>query len=65
MEKEERKRNIVIKELDVRKRRRRKGAEKLLAEIEAKEIDIIKMKKIGEEKEKGKVVIELESEEEK
>lgn len=62
MEKEERRRNIIIKELEVRDGNRRERAEKLLGEIGAN-VRIMKMKKVGEEREKEReMVVELKEE---
>ena len=63
-EREERKRNIVVRGLEVREGKRREEAEKLLKDIEAK-VDIMEVKKVGEDREKGReiVVIRLGNEE--
>ncbi|XP_029159140.1 uncharacterized protein PF11_0207-like [Nylanderia fulva] len=66
LEKEEKRKNIVIKGLLVKEGKRREGAEKLLEEIEAR-ARIMKIRKIGEDREMGRemVVVELEKEEQK
>src|SRR5436190_9747800 len=65
-EREERKKNIVVRGLEVREGKRREGAEKLLKDIEAK-VEIMEVKKVGEDREKGSemVIIRLGSEEQK
>ncbi|XP_024894179.1 chromatin assembly factor 1 subunit A-like [Temnothorax curvispinosus] len=65
-EKEERRRNIVIRGLEIRGGGRKEEAEKLLEKIRAK-VKAIEVKRIGGDAEKGRemVLLKLENEEQK
>lgn len=65
-EKEETRRNVVIREVDVREGERRKAVEEILGVVGVK-VEVEKKKKIGEDKGKRRemLLVRLENEEQK